>query len=62
MKVGDRIKMSPMWKHATATGTIKKITKDEYIVVKWDNINGEWYFTKEQISAAEVLDEGGGPG
>ena len=53
--VGDRVKMSPMWKHKIAIGTVIKITKDKYIVVKWDNINGEWHFTKEQSKKLERI-------
>ena len=58
MKVGDRIRMSPMWKYTEAFGVIIKLTRDQYIVVKWDNINGEWHYTKEQMQKAEVICEG----
>ena len=54
VKVGDRVKMSPMWKHNEAVGDIIKITK-EYVVVSWDNINGQWHYTKEQARKLEVL-------
>ena len=40
--------MSPMWKHNVATGTIIKITGDNYTVVKWDDVLGEWHYTQEQ--------------
>ena len=56
MKPGDRVKMSPMWKHKEAHGTILKITKD-YVVVRWENINGEWHYTKEQAKRLEIIDE-----
>ena len=46
--VGDRVSMSPMWKHKNATGTIIKITGDNYTVVKWDEVLGEWHYTEEQ--------------
>jgi hypothetical protein len=55
MKPGDRVKMSPMWKHNIATGKIIKITR-EYVVVKWDDVNGEWHYTKDQSRKLEVLD------
>tara|TARA_B100000214_G_scaffold373119_1_gene352763 strand:+ start:125 stop:301 length:177 start_codon:yes stop_codon:yes gene_type:complete len=55
MKAGDRVQMSPMWKHRVATGSILKITK-EYIVVKWDGVNGEWHYTKDQSERLEVID------
>ena len=47
-KKGDRVTKSPMWKYETANGTIIKALKDGSYFVKWDNINGEWYFTPEQ--------------
>ena len=56
MKVGDRVTMSPMWKHDSATGSIIKITKD-YVVVSWDNINGEWHYTDEQSVKLEATNE-----
>ena len=46
--IGDRVSMSPMWKHNVATGTIIKITGDNYTVVKWDDVLGEWHYTQEQ--------------
>ncbi len=56
MKTGNRVKMSPMWKHKRAVGTIIKITKD-YTVVKWDDVPGEWHYTQDQSIRLEVLDE-----
>ena len=56
MEVGDRVTMSPMWKHATAIGTIIKITK-EYTVVNWDGVNGDWHYTKEQSKKLEEYNE-----
>ena len=52
MKVGDRVKISPMWKYDTALGTVIKITKD-YTVVVWENVNGEWHYTHEQAEKLE---------
>ena len=57
MLIGDRVKMSPMWKYNESYGTIKQITKDGYVVVKWDNINGDWYYTEEQSKKLEVINE-----
>ena len=56
MKVGDRVKMSPMWKHKNAVGEIIKITK-EYVVVSWDAVNRHWHYTKEQAKKLEVENE-----
>ena len=57
MKVGDRVKMAPMWKYDEAHGTIKQIRKDGYIVVIWDNINGEWHYTTDQAKKLEPLNK-----
>ena len=56
MKVGDRVTMSPMWKHSEAIGEVIKITK-EYVVVSWDDINGQWHYTQEQAKKIEVINE-----
>ena len=54
MKVGDAVKMEPMWKYEVAIGTIIKITK-EYIVVRWDVINGDLHYTPEQAEKLEKI-------
>jgi hypothetical protein len=59
MKVGDKVRMSPMWKYDEAFGEVIKITKD-YTVVKWKDvngeaINGEWHYTQDQSKELEVL-------
>ena len=55
MQVGDRVRMTPMWKYDEATGIIKQIKKDGYVVVLWDGINGEWHYTPEQAKSLEVI-------
>jgi hypothetical protein len=55
-KVGNTVKMAPMWKYACATGTVIKISKD-YVVVRWNDINGEWHYTEEQAKKIEVLND-----
>jgi hypothetical protein len=57
MKVGDRVKMEPMWKYESAIGEIKNITSDGYIVVKWVDIPGQWHYTKEQAQRLEIVNE-----
>ncbi len=54
MDKGDRVKMAPMWKYEEAVGTIKQI-KNGYVVVVWDNINGEWHYTEEQSQKLEIV-------
>ena len=57
LKKGDRVSKSPMWKYKVAIGTVKTVTKDGYCVIKWDNINGDWYFTESQSKEIKVLEE-----
>jgi len=57
METGNRVKMSPMWKYDLAIGTIIKITK-HHVIVKWDDINGDWHYTEEQAKRIEVIDVG----
>ena len=57
MNKGNRVKMY-LDKHCgQVIGTIIKITKDGYIVVKWDNLNGDWHWTPEQAKKMEVINE-----
>ena len=53
-KIGERVKKSPMWKYPDAEGVVIKITK-EYVVVKWNGINGDWHYTKDQAEKLEKL-------
>ena len=55
LKTGDRVSMSPMWKYKKATGTIIKIV-NEYTVIKWDNIHGEWHYTQDQAKKLVKID------
>ena len=55
MKLGDKVRMAPMWKYEEATGEIEKITTDGYIIVKWVDIPGQWHYTKEQAQRLEVV-------
>jgi hypothetical protein len=55
MKIGDRVAMSPMWKHERAVGNIIQIKKDGYVVVRWDDINGDWHYTAEQAKKLEKI-------
>jgi hypothetical protein len=56
MKPGDKVKMSPMWKHEEATGEIQKIT-ESYVIVKWVDIPGQWHYTKEQAKRLEIIND-----
>lgn len=56
MSPGDKVRMAPMWKYDEATGEIDKIT-ETYIIVKWDNIPGQWHYTEEQAKRLEIINE-----
>ena len=56
MKVGDKVRMEPMWKYEVAIGVIEKITSD-YVVVKWKGIHGQWHYTEEQAERLEIVDD-----
>ena len=55
LKPGDRVFKEPMWKHERAEGAVIKISRDGYTIIKWDNINGEWYYTEEQAKSIRVI-------
>jgi len=56
VKVGDKVRMEPMWKYDIATGVIEKITQS-YIIVKWFDIPGQWHYTMEQAQRLEIISE-----
>ena len=57
MEVGDRVRMAPMWKYEEAIGNVVKKTRDDYIVIRWDGINGDWHYTLEQSKRIQVINE-----
>tara|TARA_A100001015_G_C14907543_1_gene678990 strand:+ start:978 stop:1175 length:198 start_codon:yes stop_codon:yes gene_type:complete len=59
MKVGDTVRLCPMWKYKEAIGVVKQIKKDGYVVVVWQGINGEWHYTPEQAKKIEIEDDTG---
>ena len=56
MKVGDAVKMEPMWKYEVAIGTVIQVKKDGYVVVRWDGINGDWHYTPEQSKRLQKIE------
>jgi len=56
VKVGDKVKMAPMWKYEEAVGVIEKIM-ESYVVVKWEGIPGHWHYTEEQSKRLEIVNE-----
>ena len=52
MKKGELIGtklLSGKWKYGETIGTVIKETRDGYVVVSWENVNGEWHYTAEQF-------------
>lgn len=56
MKVGDRVTRDSVLRTENPIGTIIKINSD-YVVVDWDNINGQWHYTHEQAEKLEIVSE-----
>ena len=57
MEINDRVKMDLGPNYGPSIGTVKKITKDGFVVVIWDNVNGEWYWTEDQAKQLEIINE-----
>ena len=56
LEVGTRVSRLKMWKFENIEGVVIKKTSD-YTVVKWDGVNGEWHYTKEQASSLKVVQD-----
>ena len=56
MNVGDRVTREAVLRTENPVGTIIKITLD-YVIVRWDNINGDWHYTHEQAKKLEAVNE-----
>jgi len=58
VNVGDRVTRASVLRVENPVGSVVKITLD-YVIVKWDNINGQWHYTHEQAKKLERINEGG---
>jgi len=47
-----------MWIYDEAFGVVSKITRDDYVVIIWEGVNGEWHYTREQCDKIEIVNEG----
>ena len=54
--INDRVTRDTVLRVSNPVGTVIKITFD-YVVVKWDNINGQWHYTHEQAEKLEKIYE-----
>jgi hypothetical protein len=56
MKKDDRVTKEKVLKHTDPIGKVLRVAKD-YIVVKWDNIPGDWHYTHEQSNKLKIIKE-----
>lgn len=56
MKVGDRVRKDKVMRVENAFGTVQRVTK-EYVIVIWDEVNGQWHYTHEQSKQLEVIEQ-----
>ena len=56
MKKDDRVTKEKVLKHTDPIGKVLRVTKD-YIVVKWDDIPGDWHYTHEQSKKLKIIKE-----
>ena len=54
MKVGNRVTRARALHTNHPTGSIIKINND-YIVVDWDNLPGDWHYTHEQAQKLTIV-------
>ncbi len=52
--INTKIK-SGKWKYGETVGTVIKETRDGYVVVIWENVNGDWHYTPEQFKRFEKI-------
>jgi hypothetical protein len=56
MNVDDRVTRDSVLRVKKPVGSVIKITND-YIIVKWDNINGQWHYTHEQAKKLQPIED-----
>ena len=56
IKPGDRVSKEKVLKVIDVNGTVEKVTSD-YVIVVWDDVNGQWHYTKEQAKSLRILSE-----
>jgi len=54
MKVGDRVTRDSVLRTENPEGSIIKINND-YVVVKWEGLPGQWYYTHEQTDKLTIV-------
>jgi len=59
MKIGDRVTTDKVLRVNDPQGSVIKKTGDYpygYVVIKWDDINGHWHYTYEQIKKIKKIE------
>tara|TARA_A100001015_G_C14913684_1_gene681495 strand:+ start:924 stop:1094 length:171 start_codon:yes stop_codon:yes gene_type:complete len=54
--VGDRVTRENVLGNKNPVGSVIKINK-EYVIVKWDQIKGDWHYTHEQSKILQLVDK-----
>ena len=52
--VGDKVTKDKVLRTDNPIGIVEKVNKD-YVVVKWEGINGHWHYTPEQSKQLEIV-------
>ena len=56
-EAGKRVRKDKVLKVENVCGVVEKVTAD-YVVVRWDDINGHWHYTHEQAqNKLEIMNE-----
>ena len=58
MKVGDKVIRENEPKLDGIVGVIARVAKG-HIVVKWNGLHGDWYYTDDQAKSIKVVNEAG---
>ena len=63
MKVGDKVRMPRAWvrdwEYPDTMGVVHQINTDGWVIVHWDDLYGDYYYSPEQTEKLEVIDENG---
>ena len=61
MKVGDKVRMPRAWvrdwEYPDTMGVVHKINGDGWVIVHWDDLYGDYYYSPEQTEKLEVISE-----
>ena len=54
MRVGDRVTRDSVLRAENPVGSIVKVN-DDYVVVRWDNLPGDWHYTHKQSQKITIV-------